>query len=224
MNWTTDDIFKLVKTLARKNQSGSISAENLFYTWNTEQSMYYKDIVGRWQARANGKQGANTGLIVNETILTELSPFTITETLTISGGEADKPDDFIYRLSLRINNKKVTVVRPDQLPDVIASVLDAPSTTNSIYYATEYEDYYSFLPNTVTTATLDYLAECTDIKWGYTFDSQGRQVYNAGTSVQPKWDKHTIIEITKRTLTNLGIGFKDADLTNYGRSAQITGN
>lgn len=230
MAWSVNDIYELTKKLMRKNQAGSVSASDLFYMWNTEQNMYYSDIVGRWQARANGKQGANTGLIENETILTDLAPFTIPVTLTVTNGVATKPSDFIYRLALRIvvegsdNGVDAFKINHNQIANVNASVIDPPSVPNNKYYFVEYEDYYKFLPTTVTLAELDYLASCTDIKWGFTLDANNRQVYNSGTSVQPKWDTPTIIEITKRVLTNFGVSFKDQDFLNYGRTAQATGN
>lgn len=229
MSWSVNDIYQLSLKLTRKNQAGGISASDLFYMWNTEQNMYHQDIVGRWQARANGKQGANTGLIQNETIMGELAIFTIPAILTITAAEVTKPDDFIFRMAARINNKKVTFINPDQKSSVNESVIDPPSTTDNCYYGIEYEDYYYLLPTTlptasITTMELDYVASCNDIKWGYTFDGNGRQVYNSGTSIQPKWNTSTIITITKRALTNFGISFKDQDFLNYGRTAQATGD
>lgn len=224
MRWSANDILELASRLVRKNKAGSITAADLFYYWNAEQLMYWNDLVGRWQARSAGKSGINTGLILNETSLTELAPFTISETLTVSSGLADKPDDFEYRMALRVSGKKVFFIRPDQIAAVNDSVIDAPSVANGIYYATEYEDYYQFLPSTVSEAVLDYIASPTEIKWAYTFDSEGRQVYNSGRSVQPKWGNSTIVEITKRTLNTMGISWKDADFAAAGKSAQLTGN
>lgn len=224
MSWSVNDIYELSKKLTRKNQAGGISSTDLFYMWNTEQNMYYQDVVGRWQARANGKTGANTGLVENEIVLSELAPFTIPATITVTNGEATKPNDFIYRLALRINNVDAYKINHNQIANVNGSVIDPPSTTTNTCYYVEYEDYYKFFPDTVTEIELDYLAACNDVKWGYTFDADGRQVYNAGTSVQPKWNTPTIITITKRALTNLGISFKDQDFLNYGRTAQGSGD
>jgi hypothetical protein len=223
MNWDTNDIMLLLEKLTKKNQSSSISSEDLFYYWNSEQTMYWQDIVGRWQARSNGKTGGNTGLALNETILTDLAPFTIPVDLTVTGGNADKPDDFEYRISLTVGGYKCWFIRPDQVPYVKDSVIDPPSLNNQ-FYATEYEGYYSFLPSSIQAAHLDYIASTTDIKWAYSFDDDGRQIYNPGLSVQPKWKKSTIIEITQRTLKKLGVAWKDADFTNAGNSAQLTGN
>ncbi len=224
MKWSVDNIMKFTEKLTRKNQSGSISAGDLFYMWNSEQNMYWQDVVGRWQARANGKSGANTGLILNEVSLTDLAIFTIPVTLTVANGVADKPEDFEYRIALRVNGYKCWFIRPDQIASVNGSVIDSPSVPNNQYYATEYEDYYSFLPNTITEAELDYIASPTDIVWAFTFDPEGRQIYNPGLSVQPKWSNSTVIEITKRALNNFGISWKDNDFVNAGKSAQATGN
>jgi len=225
MRWGTNDILELTKKLTRKNQSGNISATDLFYIWNSEQMMFFQDIIGRWQARANGKSGVNTGLIINEISLSELAFFIIEHDLTITSGLADKPTDFEYMIALRVSDiYKCQLIRPDQIPAVSQSVIDPPSVTNNKYYAIEYEDQYSFLPNTITDAQLDYIATPTDIKWGFTFDPDGRQIYNPGSSVQPKWSNVTIVEITKRTLNTLGVSWKDKDFIDAGRSAQLTGN
>lgn len=227
MSWTVNDILELSKKLTRKNQAGGISATDLFYMWNTEQNMYWQDLIGRWQQRSNTKSGTNTGLILNEISLTDLAPFTIPAELTVDeSGFADKPEDFGYRVSLRIDDFKVSFIRPDQISYVTGSVIDEPNAETDTYYATEYEDYYKFIPNgaAVSAATLDYVALCNDIKWGFTLDANNRQVYNAGTSIQPKWSVPTIIEITKRALINFGISFKDADFINFGRTAQQTGD
>lgn len=222
--WDTGDIMKLVQKLTRKNQSANISAGDLFYNWNAEQMMYFQDVVGRWQAKSNGKSGVNTGLILNETSLGDLSAFTIPYSLEIADGKVDKPDDFEFRISLRVNGKKVWFIRPDQIASVNDSVIDPPSVADNMYYAVEYEDYYYFLPTTVTDAELDYIASPTDIVWAFDYDDEERQVYNEENSVNPKWQQSTIIEITKRVLNNFGISWKDADIANAGKSAQVTGN
>jgi len=225
MSWSVNDIMNFYKFQLRKNQAGSISATDLFYAWNPEQYMYHNDIVGRWQKNSNNKTGMNIGLIQNETILTDLAPFTITTPIAISSGNAPKPTGFIYTADLRRNGKKITHITPDQISEVNESVIDPPSEADTTYYYTEYEGYYYLLPNNMTgNVTLDYVAACTDIVWGYTFDGNGRQVYNPATSVQPQWNQNTIIEITKRVLTSFGISFKDKDFEEAGRSAQNTGN
>lgn len=223
MAWNVDQVYGFLRFLIRKNQSGSISATEFFYTWNAEQYAYHDDLVGKWQNRNNTKEGMNTGLIQNEVIMTKLAPFTIPVTIAIASGKATKPTDLIYTLALRINDTKVFKITHDQKWAVLDDVIDPPSITDDSYYYLEYEDYYSFLPPAVTSVDLDYVASCTDIVWGFTI-SGGRQVYNSGTSVQPKWNQNTIVEITKRALKILGVSYKDGDFSAYGQSIITTGD
>lgn len=227
--WDVNKIFLDLRFLLRKNQSGSISATDFFNAWNTEQHSYFSDELGKWQARNNGKSGQNTGLILNETIMTDLAPFTIAGSVTISSGQATKPSDFIYGLARRLSvsgaEHLVTKINHGQIWYVNNDVIDPPSVTDRTYYIIEYEDYYSVLPSSSTgNLLLDYIAHPTDVVWAYTFDAQGRQVYNPGLSVQPKWSIPTVIQITKRTLTSFGISYKDKDFMNFGDKNTITGD
>lgn len=224
MAWNTDQIYGFVRFLINKNQAGGISVNDFFYAWNSEQYAYHEDLVGKWEARANGKQGINTGLIQNEVTMTKLLPFTIPITISIVEGQGIKPADLIYTLALRINDVKVFQVDHDQIWAVKDDVIDPPSIVDDSYYYTEYLNYYSFLPATVTSFDLDYVASCTDIIWAYTLDGNGRQVYDAANSVQPKWGQNTIIAISKRALTSLGVHFKDQDFAEFGKVNTITGD
>lgn len=224
MAWSVNDILNYTKWLTNKNQAGSISATDLFYMWNSEQRSMMSDLLGRFQPQANSKTGANTGLIQDKTYLQKLAPFTKPVTLIIVTGNSDKPDDFVYELALRINGFDVIHINHDQKAVVSNSVIDPPNVIDNKYYVTEYEDYYSFLPTTVTTASLDYIAVPNDIKWGFTLDTDGRQVYSEGLSKQPAWDDLTIVEITKRTLKSLGVHFKDQDFAQFGQSNIVTGD
>lgn len=221
--WTTDQIYEFLRWLLRKNQAGAISASNFFYAWNSESSAYFKDLLGRFQARSNGKLGANTGLIENETIETQLSPFTKTVTMAIAAGVSATPADFIYKTGLRINDYPVIHVNKNRISAVKKSKIDAPSITSNRYYYTPYNDGYHFLPTTVTSAELDYISHPIGIVWAFTIVSN-RQVYDSGSSVQPQWMQTEIVEITKRTLRSFGVSFKDADFSNFGNSVINTGN
>jgi len=231
MGWNVDQIYRFQRWLVRKNQTGLISSTDFFYSWNAEQYSMHEDLLGKWQLRSNGKTGANIGLIQDQTVLTKLAPFTIPITLTITSGFSDWPSDFIYQVALRINGAKVTYFNKDERWAIEDSVIDPPSISDNCYYYTEYMSatdgicgQYEFLPNTATTANLDYVASCTDVVWAYTFDGNGRQVYDPANSIQPKWNQNTIIEITKRTLKSLGVSYKDQDFDQFGQSNIVTGD
>ena len=216
---SVDYIYNYCLDLINKNQAGGLNNEKFENLWNGEQNAYQSDLLGNFQARNNSKTGINTGLIENETIMQKLSPFITKEVYSsFTSGQATKPDDFIYRLSLMTNGYDCHKINHNQRSAVNHSVIDAPSVINNTYYFLEYEDYYEFLPSTVTSATLDYVKVAPAIKWGFTYDADGRQVYNSGTSIQPLWDNISCMEITKRMLKSLGITFKDKDFENFGNS------
>lgn len=228
MALTADTLFKFTLKLMKKNQAGGLSNVEFESFWNDEQGSYQDDLLGRWQARNNGKTGINTGLIEDETVIQKLSPFISPTDLTITSGNCDKPTNFVYRLAFRINGEDGYKINPNQIATVNSSVIDAPSIANNKFYFVEYEDYYYILPHTlptvaITTAQLDYIRVPNDIRWGYTWDDDGRQVYNSGLSIQPEWDDNSCREITKRVLKKLGVSFKDADFANFGQSVITTG-
>lgn len=229
VDWNVNRILGLFKFLLRQNQSGSISTTDFFNAWNVEQNSYHTDLVGPWEKMGNSKSGANTGLIMNETIMTQLSPFTIAGSVAISSGSATKPDDFIFGLArrLELNGAEflVTKINHGQKWYVNNDVIDPPSVTDGTYYIIEYENYYEVLPTSATgNLQLDYIAQPENISWGFTYDSQNRKVYNAGLSIQPKWSDPTIITITKRALSNFGVSYKDKDFTNFAKANIATGD
>ncbi len=228
MSLSPDYLYQFSLKLIKKNQAGGLTSKEFELHWNDAQGTYQDDLLGRFQMRSNGKTGANTGLIEDETILQKLSPFTIQETIDIVAGNVTKPDDFVYRLAFRINGEDVYKISSGQIATVNNSVIDPPSIANGKFYFVEYEDYYYVLPNTlptvaITQASLDYIKTPENIVWGYTWDEDGRQVYNLGLSTSPQWDSNSCREVTKRMLTNLGVSFKDNDFANFGKSVQLTG-
>lgn len=223
MALTVDDLYQFTLNLIKKNQAGSLTSVEWARHWNDTQATYQDDLLGRFQAKNVGKEGANTGLIENETIMTKLTPFITPVTLTVTSGQAIKPAGFIYTLALKINNTKVFQVDHDEVWAMLDDVIDPPSITDNSYYYTEYKNYYKFFPSSVTSVDLDYIVTPTNVVWAFTIVG-GRQVYDPGpNSIQSQWDDNSNREITKRMLTNLGVAYKDADFLNFGRSVQNIG-
>lgn len=223
MALTVDYLYQYTLNLMKKNQAGAVGSIEWARHWNGESSALQDDLLGRFQARSNGKTGLNTGLLENETILQKLSPFTKNATVTIAGGNGNKPSDFKYLLALRINGDHVFHVNKNQIATVNDSVIDPPNITEGTYYYTDYQGFYSFLPSTVTSALIDYISSPVDVLWGFSIVG-GRQVYNSGTSTQSQWDDASNREICKRVLNTLGVAYKDGDFANFGQHVINTGN
>lgn len=215
---TVDAIYQFCLKLIRKNQSGSLSASDFNSFWSAEQCAYMEDMLGHFQRGANGKTGANTGLVLNQQTITKLSPFIKPASITVTAGNGPKPPDFQYELLLRVNGHGVTHLNHGQIPSVNDSVIDMPSSANDTYYCVEYEDYYYFLPSSVTAAALDYISTPVDVAWAYTFDGEGRQEYDASASIDPQWMDADSREITKRMLKSIGVALSSKDFENFGES------
>ena len=223
MALSVDYLYQYTLNLMKKNQAGSLSSVAWARHWNDEQAAYQSDLLGRFQNRSNGKSGASTGLIENETIMQKLSPFIKNATINIAGGTGGKPSGFVYELALRIGGKEVRHIQHDQIANVNDNLIDPPSISDNTYYVVPYQNYYTFLPSTVTQASLDYIELPTDVLWAYTIVG-GRQVYDSANSVQSKWDDNSNRELCRRVLGTLGVSFKDADFANFGNKAVNTGN
>jgi hypothetical protein len=224
MAWDVNHLYGYLLFLTDKNQESTISPSDFFYVWNSEQSSYHRDLLGRWQNRNNTKTGQNTGLIQDATYLIDLAPFTLKTTLTVTAGYAAFPSDYAYHGALTINEQPVFHFNKDTRTAIIASVIDPPSLTDQNYYYTEFNNGYEFLPSTITSAVLDYIAFPIDVVWGFVPDSNGQEVYDPTTSIQPQWHQDTLVEITRRTLKQLGVAFKEADFAQYGQSVISTGD
>lgn len=223
MALTVDYIYNYSLFLINKTQSSTYTPNDFFYNWNAEQRAYMADLLGRFQNRSNGKEGSNTGLIENETILSSLAPFTKSVNLVVTAGNANRPADYVYGLAMRSNGFTAYAIKKGQISSVSKSVIDPPSIAANEYYFTEYATFFTILPSTATSVDLDYVSDCIDVVWGYNLVS-GIPVYNAGTSTQPLWKNAEIIEITKRTLRGMGVHYSSQDFENFGNQTIATGN
>lgn len=227
MSYTVNQIYEYTDFLTNKYQSGSITPSDLFYAWNSEQKAYMSDLIGNWHNRNNTKTGMNTGMVEDRRIRTILSPFTITDGIDIINSEINKPDDFLYLLALRygLSRDIIFEINQDQISNVVNSVIDTPSTATGTFYYYQAQNKFYVLPTGITgQVEIDYIAMPRDIVWGYTYDTDGRQMYDSNTSVQPLWDDTTIVEITKRTLASLGVRFNSQDFENFGKTTIATGD
>lgn len=220
-----DNLYKYYLELLRKNQGGGVSSTEFGNFFNAEQSSIFGDLIGRFQKINNSKEGMNTGLIQDETILTKLSPFTKTANLPAVNGVITRPPDFVYRLAIRVGNAKVNVVTHDKWWSVFDDVIDPPSVADGRYYALTYGLTYTINPSTIAAADMDYVMVPPDVKWAFILDSQGRQTYDPGpNSVQSLWDINTNREIIQRMLKQAGVSLSDREYSEFGETIITKGS
>jgi len=216
MAWTVDDIYRFSKELINKAQRGEYTPDAFYLFWNAEQRSYMDECLGTIK---EAKQTRNAGVIMNSPIIAALQPFIKKVTLSINSGVGLYPSDFRTELALRINSFEVIYLPHEKNASVSNSVIDPPSVSENKYFYSIYNTGLSFLPATVSSAILDYVADCADVVWGYTTnESTGLPEYNAGTSTQPQWKNNELAAITKRTLKMLGVKFSANDFANFGQS------
>lgn len=216
-------VYEFVQALIRKNQSAGLVRTDFQYFWNDAQGSYQDDLLGRFQGRSNTKEGSNTGMIEDETIIAKLTPFMLPVTIPVVGGQAIKPTDFIYTLAMRCNGFKVYQVDKDEIQDINNSVIDPPSIPANKYYFTEYGNYYLVYPNSVASIDVDYIQTPPDIVWGFTYDANNNEVYATLGSVDPKWSNNSCREITKRMLKVIGVSYSSQDFEQFGQSILTSG-
>lgn len=222
---TVDYVYQYMLKLTRKNQSGGISVGDFQHFWNGEQRSFFSDLMGRFNKNTNSKLRLDTGLIENQTIMTKLLPFTKPLTaVPIVAGQSAKPSDFSWTLAMRINGTKVFQVDHDQIWRMNDDVIDPADITEDSYYYAEYGNIYYFFPIAVTVYDLDYISTPQDVIWNFSFDANGRQVYNPTGSQDPMWSTSDSSEITQRTLKQLGVSFASQDFEGFGQQTIAQGS
>lgn len=216
MAWNAGQLYQFTLFLCHKHQTGTITPDDFFYAWNSEQRTRMGELLGRLGPAVKNMP---RGMIEDAAVSQSLSPFVVQATLTIdSSGQATMPTNMIQALALRISDRKVTYINKGQIYSVVNSDIDAPSVANHLYYYTEYDTYYKFWPASSASATLDYIKDCDDIVYAYTPDANGLPVYDAGNSTQAEWGSIDLELITKRTLKMFGIHFSSQEFAGYGQS------
>lgn len=224
MALSVDYLYRYSLRLIKKSMSGGLSPTDFEFYWNESQNTYMNSLLGPFQMKSADPQNPKVGLIQNQTNLKKLQPFVVTTSITPSGGLAAKPSNYIYAMNLSTNGYEMIPITLNQYNIVSRSVIDAPSTTNNKYYYAENNSSFKVLPATLSSAiTLEYVKMPTDIVWGYTFDGNGRPVYDSATSTQQEWDDISAREITMRMLKLIGVSFKDGDFAQFGQGVMVNG-
>lgn len=197
-----NECYELLKYRATKSGfNGSISPNDFNLLWPRAEQRFFN------------KQYKQYG--INQENESSLAPFKSDPiAITIaSDGKYTKPNDMLHIDSIRAvfqgAETPIERVPDDRLANHLSSSYAAPTDEFPIY--TEYATYLQFHPVDLGSAKLVYLKKLTKSKWGYTLNGNNRPVYDAATSVQPKWDDGEIDEIIYMVGADLGINMRDAE-------------
>lgn len=224
---TIDQVHKFVYFLIKKsNAGGYISPSELDMVLNRAQIQYFNKLYGNQNDYRYDRPVPKIAYAITEKVSNSLSPFLENTTLTSdANGQAAIPATFFQTVSITkdVNGVpyEVTRVEQDRVANNLTSYYDAPDADFPIY--TQLKDKYQFYPKTQNIAyKLFYLRKPEDMVWGYTL-VDNRPVYNAGTSVQPKWEDVDMNEIIYIALSYIGINLKDGDVSQFAQIKTQTG-
>lgn len=220
---TADDVYVLMMYILNKNQQGYFGPADFFTAINQGQRSYQSWLLGSFQTYTPGRPISKVELGQNSVVRQRLSPTIYKVVLTIDGsGNSNYPADYIQTDSMYTStgNKRIRNVQQNSLDSNINSVID-PIATNPIYLIEDTK--FQFYPVTTATAKLSYVGDAPDIVWGFTLDVNGREVYDAGTSVQPVWSNAAMLDIIERALKIVGVNLQSGAVMNYAKEINILG-
>lgn len=217
-----NEVYTLMRVIARKNQLESLSPVEFQACFNTAQRNYYDFLVGRVEQYRYDKPTPRVGLNMTDNVVSRLAPFQKSATVTLTTGTGNKPADFNKLLAMYTpTNQRVFRIEEDRFAERLGDSIDPVNESNAFYV--EQSTSWRVYPTTLATVTVKYLSVPVNVVWGYTIDGSGRPVYNAGTSVQPVWKDNDIDEIVARALKVLGVSIKESTLINYGQQVIAQG-
>lgn len=216
-----NEVYKLVSYLVDKYQGTYLSPDDFNMVVNMAQNQYLSfltDDTGTMGRNPKNPVGMSTSAIVADT----LSGFLTESTVAVASQLAAKPADLYKTVAIRTtdDNYAVRFVASDRVASYIDNAIDAPTTTEPIYY--ELGSNYKVYPNTVTSIKVSYIKTPQTLKWAYT----GGLVYDAANSVPAnnaalEWGDVDVYEIVYRAIGIIGINLKDGDLM---RASQLVKN
>ena len=166
----------------------------------------------------------------------DLGVFAKTETLTKTNGVFARPDDFARLINVKtggdillgVNNSVMADVIYDEekLDRVLLSTLSAPTVSRPVVLMS---DDFEVFPTSVSKIKVRYYKQPEGLdptsnartvslpKFGFTL-SNGKEAYNASTSVDFELPEHYTSELVFELGKLVGVNLRDADVYNYSNA------
>jgi hypothetical protein len=216
-----NEVYKLVSYLVDKYQGTYLSPDDFNAVINMAQNQYLSfltDDTGTVGRNPKNPVGMSTSAIVADT----LSGFLTESTVTVTSQLGPKPADMYKTVAVRTtdDNYAVRFVASDRVASYVDNAIDAPTTTEPIYY--EIGSNYKVFPSSLGSIKVSYIRNPQTLKWAYT----GGLIYDAANSVPAnnaalEWGDVDVYEIIYRAIGIIGINLKDGDLM---RASQLVKN
>ena len=222
---TVDDSYSIINYAINKNQNGTLIAEDFNRIISLGQSGYISYLLGSFQTYQPNRPIAKVELGQNSVVRQRLSPIIKRVVLTFTvTGLCLYPSRYIQTDAMWTDStayKRIKWVDQDRWAATVNSSIDVVSVTKPVYMITDIG--FEFAPKTLGSASLSYIQQPLDIKWGFTLDGNGRRVYDVTTSVQPVWNDVQMMEIIVRALALVGVNLQVRDVANYSQMIKTQG-
>lgn len=219
-----NDVYNLMQDIINKNQGSYLPPDKFNRLINVGSRSYLSYLIGIPETYQYGRPIARVELGQNSILRQKLTPFISSPTtLTIDGnGQCAYPDDYIIADAMYYgtSKKRVKFIQQDRLDSHYNSEID-PIATNPVYLIIDAG--FQFYPLTLSSAQLSYVKNPPSIVYGFTLDGNGREVYDAGTSVQPLWSDIDIFEVIVRALQPLGVSIQAPQVQQYSQMIKTAG-
>ena len=220
---SVDEVYRLVRFILNKSQMGDLTSSEFNLIAAQSEREYLSFLLGNVEGFQIGRQIPRVELGMNQPLLQKLSPF-IGEPSSISvngSGLAVIPPDFEAAVAMYTSNiSKIRFVQQDAIFQWIRSVID-PIATNPCYLIQS--NGFKLYPNNIGSVLLSYVRTPNFMRWGFTLDGNGLEVYDPSTSQQPEWYQVDLSQVIARILRKAGVNLKDGDVVNFAQQMQIQG-
>jgi hypothetical protein len=181
---SVDEVYKLINYIISKNTfQGYYSYEDFNRTINQAQISYLDYLLGSLQQYQYNHPQPKVSLGLNGEVRQRLTPFLKKETLSLTSGFVQYPDDYQMLDSMMTPAfKNIRYVQQNYLAGVMNSVIE-PINDYPIYLMEQ--DGFQFYPLTLPQALITYCSTPNEIVWAYELNGQGRPIYTTGIQSVP---------------------------------------
>ncbi len=231
------EVYNALKDLANKEQRGFITpSEFNSFAPIAQQNVFnklFKDITASEALRRRNVDPARDKSTLKQ-IKEDLGVFSKESTITKASGVFAKPDDFARLISMKtagdILLDVTTSVMIDPIYDeekidrILLSDLSKPSTSRPVAIV---KDNIQVFPTNINRIQVRYYKQPEGIdpttgartvslpKFGFT-TSNGKEAYNASTSVDFELPEHYTSELVFEIAKLVGVNLRDPNVYNYG--------
>ena len=231
------EVYNALKDLANKEQRGFITpSEFNSFAPIAQQNVFnklFKDIAASEALRRRNVDPARDKSTLKQ-IKEDLGVFSKDSTITKASGVFAKPDDFARLISMKtagnilLDVTSSVMIDPiydeEKIDRVLLSDLSKPSTSRPVAIV---KDNIQVFPTSINRIQVRYYKQPEGIdpttgartvslpKFGFT-TSNGKEAYNASTSVDFELPEHYTSELVFEIAKLVGVNLRDPNVYNYG--------